>query len=394
MNLTPNKLKLVRITTVPLSLDKLLTGQLKYMHDQDFEVYAISSWDEKLPAIAQRESSSYLAVNMKRAISPLNDIVSTVRLIQSIRKLKPVIVHTHTPKAGLLGMLAAWVTRTPIRLHTVAGLPLMETSGVKRKVLNLAESLTYYFANKVYPNSKNLKRFIVDNNFCKSQKLKVIGDGSSNGINTNYFKATAEIIDKAMQLKRDLSLDERNFTFIFVGRLVKDKGIEELIAAFTELNKQYPDARLLLVGPFEPELDPLSKNCLQQIESNKAIINVGFQNDVRPYLAISSALVFPSYREGFPNVPMQAGCFDLPSVVTDINGCNEIVEPEKNGLLIPAKNVDALSAAMIRLISDKALYNTLKSNARKMIVDRYEQTHFWSLLLQEYKEHLKQHGLS
>ncbi|MFD2872517.1 glycosyltransferase family 4 protein [Mucilaginibacter ximonensis] len=386
--------KLVRITTVPISLDKLLQGQLKYMRGNGFDVKMISSWDEKLPLIAERETSGYVAINMKRAISPFDDIISLIKLIKTLKKLKPDIVHTHTPKAGLLGMCAAWLVKTPIRLHTVAGLPLMETTGVKRNILEAAERWTYRFANKVYPNSKNLQQFILDNRFCSASKLKVIGNGSSNGINTENFKLTDSVVEQARQLKSKLLIGEQDFVFTFVGRLVKDKGIEELVQSFSVINKKHPKTRLLLVGPFEPELDPLSNDCLIKIQSNKTIINAGFQNDIKPYLAISSALVFPSYREGFPNVPMQAGCFNLPAIVTNINGCNEIINQGENGLIIPPKNIEALTDAMERLFTDKLLYNKMKINARKMIVDRYEQTYFWSLLLKEYQQHLKQHGIS
>lgn len=387
------ELILIRITTIPLSLDKLLTGQLKHMHDNGFDVYMISSSDENLPIIAKRESTNFWAVNMTRTISPIKDLISLIKLIKAFIKLKPAIVHTHTPKAGLLGMLASWVTRVPIRLHTVAGLPLMEATGFKRKVLNFTEWLTCYCAVNVYPNSNNLKKFISENKFCNLDKLKVIGNGSSNGIDTSYFKPDFLIQQKSGELKNEFSITRDNFVFVFVGRLVKDKGIEELIQAFSYINKEFQDTRLLLVGPLEQELDPLSNSCLQEILNNKAILNFGYQQDVRPYLAMSNALVFPSYREGFPNVPMQAGCFDLPCIVTNINGCNEIIENELNGLIIPPKDIVALQKAMEKLITDTILYQKLKSNARRMIVERYEQTYFWSLLLEEYKQQLTTHGI-
>lgn len=385
--------KLIRITTVPLSLDKLLTGQLKYMHHHGFDVYMISSLSEDLSLIAQRESSSFLAVNMTRTISPIKDLISLIKLIKAFKKLTPTIVHTHTPKAGLLGMLASWITQVPIRLHTVAGLPLMEATGFKRKILNFTEWLTYRFAVNVYPNSNNLKKYITENRFCNPDKLKVIGNGSSNGIDTSYFKPDFSIQQKSDKLKNEFSINRDNFVFVFVGRLVKDKGIEELIQAFIHINKKFPDTRLLLVGPLEQKLDPLSNSCLQAILNNKTILNFGYQQDVRSYLAISNALVFPSYREGFPNVPMQAGCFDLPCIVTDINGCNEIIENELNGLIVPPKDILALQEAMEKLITDNTLYQKLKSNARRMIVERYEQTYFWSLLLEEYKQQLKVYGI-
>lgn len=365
-----------------------------FMGQQGFEVFMISSFEEKTDEIEKNENSIFICVNMIRTISPFKDVISLFKLIQTFKKLKPTIVHTHTPKAGLLGMLASWITRVPVRLHTVAGLPLMEATGIKRKVLNWTEWLTYYCAVKVYPNSNNLKQFIIENKFCNADKLKVIGNGSSNGIDTNHFKLDTTILNQSDQLKRDFLITEASFVFIFIGRLVKDKGIEELVEAFLSINNKYPNARLLLIGPFEHERDPLSNKCLQEINDNDFILTAGYQNDVRPYLAMANVLVFPSYREGFPNVPMQAGCFELPSIVTDINGCNEIVENEKNGLIIPPKNTIALKFAMERLLDDQTLYRRLKGNARSMIVERYEQTYFWSLLLQEYQKQLKQNGLS
>ena len=199
---------------------------------------------------------------------------------------------------------------------------------------------------------------------------------------------------EAEKLRASLPISEKDFVFVFVGRVVKDKGIEELIQAFTQLKEKHPDIKLLLVGDYEPELDPLSEETNKVILSDKDIIRVGFQKDVRPYLAISHALTFPSYREGFPNVPMQAGCLELPSIVTDINGCNEIVENGKNGLIIPVKNVEELRRSMELLLTDQGLYKNLKTNARKLILDRYEQKYFWGLLLSEYDAQLKLHALS
>ncbi|MFI5451856.1 glycosyltransferase family 4 protein [Pedobacter sp. UC225_61] len=388
-----HKTKLVRITTVPLSLQKLIAGQMKYMSEHGFKVTMISSDFEGKDQLSADEQAEFIPVNMTRTISPFADLKSLYQLIKVFRKLKPQIVHTHTPKAGLLGMLASFITGVPIRLHTVAGLPLMETKGAKRKILALVEQLTYTCATKVYPNSSNLKEFIIQEKFTKTDKLKVIGNGSSNGINTKAFQRTDEVMQKATALGQQYGILPTDFTFVFVGRLVKDKGIEELVQAFHLLAVKYPDLKLLLVGPEEKELDPLSSQCLEIINTNKAIIAVGYQNDVKPYLALSKALVFPSYREGFPNVPMQAGCFNLPAIVTNINGCNEIIIEGENGLIIPAKDSNALRSAMESLYLDRNSYYYMAAQARTMIVDRYEQQKVWDLILAEYQLHLKEKSI-
>lgn len=382
------KRKIIRITTVPISLLVLLRHQLKYMSSH-FEVIAVSSPGKILDDVSNQEGVRTASISMTRSITPAKDIRAVWQLYRLFKKENPAIVHTHTPKAGLLGMIAALMAGVPVRMHTVAGMPLMETNGLKRKILQSTERLTYRCATAVYPNSKNLAFFIKKNNFCQNQKLKVLGNGSSNGIDTDFFQANESLEASAGNLRQSLNIDSKDFVFLFVGRLVKDKGIEELVASFVNLKSVYSHIKLLLVGPYEEDLDPLSEATKKIIKEDENILHAGFQHDIRPYLMISSVLTFPSYREGFPNVPMQAGCFHLPSIVTNINGCNEIIEHGKNGLIIPVKNAEALQAAMLALLKDEQLYENLKSNARRMIVERYEQKRFWNLLLNEYQEQLK-----
>lgn len=294
-------------------------------------------------------------------------------------------MHSHTPKAGIVGMLGAKLAGVPIRLHTVAGLPLMEARGVKRKILDIVEKLTYSCATKVYPNSLGLYDFILENGYTSRAKLQVIANGSSNGIDTGFFSPGQISEQQKDQLKQELHIRSDDFVFIFVGRLVGDKGINELIEAFVSCTHSSScPLKLLLVGPLEAELDPLHPETLAAIETNPNIIAVGYQKDVRPYFAISDALVFPSYREGFPNVVMQAGAMGLPSIVSDINGCNEIIIEGQNGTIVPAKNSEALRQTMLKLISDSAFYNRLKAHARPMIESRYEQKVVWEALLGEY----------
>ncbi|UUF14878.1 MULTISPECIES: glycosyltransferase family 4 protein [Flavobacterium] len=380
-----SKQKLIRITTVPLSLKTLLKGQSRFMSSY-YEVIGISSAGKELSDVNLDEGIRVLSVEMTRKISPAKDLKSLYKLYSILKKEKPFIVHSHTPKAGIISMLAAKFAGVPFRLHTVAGLPLMEATGNKRKLLNLVEKLTYRFATNVYPNSKGLYDFIVENKFVDKTKLKVLGNGSSNGINTNYFDANLISSEQKTLLAKHLNIIPTDFVFIFVGRLVSDKGINELVKSFNELSKDYSNAKLILVGSFEEELDPLDVNTLQIINENSRILSVGFQPDVRSYFAISDCLVFPSYREGFPNVVMQAGAMGLPSIVSDINGCNEIIEDGINGIIVPVKNAQSIYDSMKRMISDSELKNSLKEKSREMIVSRYDQKVIWDAILDEYKK--------
>lgn len=376
--------KLVRITTVPVSLRILLKGQLRFMAPY-YEVTAVSSGGAELDKLVEEQGVGVYAVDMTRKITPVSDLKALFRMIRFFRKTRPMIVHTHTPKAGLLGMLAAWICRVPIRIHTVAGLPLLEAQGIKRKVLNTVEYLTYFCAHKVYPNSFRLKEIIEEEKLCRSSKLKVLGNGSSNGIDVTVFSPGQISEAASASLRESLKIAGDDLVFCFVGRVVSHKGINELMEAFTEVHEQCPHARLLLVGPFEKELDPLSEAAEKTLHTHPAVRWVGYQPDVRPYLAISDIFVFPSYREGFPNVVMQAGAMGLPSIVSDINGCNEIIREGDNGIIVPPKSSKALREAMLELANNTTKRAALAAQSREAIVSRYRQEMIWNTLLEEYR---------
>jgi len=379
------KRKIVRITTVPISLEKLLEGQLAFMSEY-YNVIAVSSERENLERFGDKEGVDTYYVPLTRKITPLRDLLALFKLIRFLKKETPLIVHTHTPKAGIVGMMAARFAGVPIRLHTVAGLPLLEVTGFKRRILDWVEKSTYRYATKVLPNSRGLKEIILKEGFCPADKLEVLGEGSSNGIDSNYF-SRAHYSDEVINAKRDeLTIALEDTVFVFIGRIVKDKGINELTDAFVQLQNAVPDCSLLLVGPFEDDLDPLSPETRNTINTHPKIITTGYQEDVRIYLALSDIMVFPSYREGFPNVVMQAGAMGLPVIAADINGCNEIIEDGINGLLIPKKDRLQLFSKMKEVLLDPQLRERLRIQARERIVNRYDRVKMWEIILNEYRE--------
>ncbi len=387
------KKKLIRITTIPQSLRTLLKGQPKFMSSH-FEVIGVSSHGAgMLDDVGKAEGINVIPVEMTRNITPIKDLKAAWQLYKVFKREKPFIVHTHTPKAGTVGMFAAFMARVPNRLHTIAGLPLLEIKGKKRLLLDVVEKLTYRFATKIYPNSFGLEEIILKNNYTKKRKLKVLGNGSSNGIDTNHFDPKLISDADIAQLKQDLGIDEKDFVYVFVGRVVKDKGINEMVTAFKEIVKEHTDVKLVLVGPFEMsgeneimDSDALLPETTEYIKVSKQIMTVGFQKDVRPYFSISDCLVFPSYREGFPNVVMQAGALGLPAIVSDINGCNEIIIEGENGTIIPPKNVPLLQKAMIKYLLKGKIGKPEKGIIRSMIEDRYSQPVMWEAILQEYQK--------
>lgn len=383
------KIKLLRITTVPISLNILLKGQLAYVRSQGFEVITASADGPEVAELTEREGVAHHAIPLTRKITPVQDLVCLWKLILYIRKEKIQVVHSHTPKAGLLGMLAARICGVPYRFHTVAGMPLMESSGFKRKLLTWTERLTYMNATRVYPNSFRLMEFINQEILNHPTKFRVIGKGSSNGIDTTYFRPAEHVISKSDHFMQDLGFKKDDFILTFVGRIVSDKGINELVEAFLSIKAdiKWP-VKLLLVGPFEDDLNPVTAKTRASINDHPDIITTGFQSDIRPYLYMSDVFVFPSYREGFPNVILQACAMGVPCIATDINGCNEIITHQETGLLVPPKNASALLSAMHQMINDDNLRKRFSEKARELVEKNYSQQYVWEQIMIEYKSQL------
>ncbi|MCU7540858.1 glycosyltransferase family 4 protein [Riemerella anatipestifer] len=380
------KPKLIRLSTIPLSMNVLLKGQLAFLN-KSFEVIAVSGGGKDLSEVKEREGVRGIELKMERKISPIRDLLSLIKLYFLFLKEKPEIVHSITPKAGLLSMLAAKFAGVPIRIHTFTGLIFPSKTGMLKKILILMDRLLCWAATNIYPEGQGVKNDLIKYKITQ-KPLSVIANGNVNGIDIAHFSPQQVSEEIKQQLKQDLNIQDTDFVFVFVGRLVGDKGINELVAAFKQFNVE--NTKLLLVGAEERNLDPLKEDTIYEIENNKNIIAVGYQADVRPYFAIADALVFPSYREGFPNVVMQAGAMGLPSIVSDINGCNEIIVDSMNGWIIPPKNVEELYLAMRRMMEDKKAYIDLKTQSRQMIVDRYQQQVVWEALLNEYKKLLNE----
>jgi len=374
------KEKILRACTVPQSIG-FVVGMIPDL-TKEYEVGLLSSPGEEWAMLDKYgDAVKRLEVPMERHISPLRDLRSLWRLVRVFRRERPDMVHSMTPKAGLLCMLAAWITRVPVRVHMFTGLVFPTATGVKRRILMATDRLTCACATHVLPEGEGVKRDLLDNGITR-KPIKVLGYGNCRGIDLDRFDPTLpEIQAEAAKLRKP-----EVFTFIAIGRLVGDKGINELVAAFSRLNRELPATRLILVGPQEKELDPLSPATLSEIESNLAIEAVGNQADVRPWLAAADCHVLASYREGFPNVVIEAGAMGLPQIVTDINGANEIIINGRNGVIVPPKNADAIHASMSRMATDPAFRSVLAANARPLIASRYEQSYVRRCLKEYYKE--------
>ena len=365
--------KIIRVTTADISLNSLLKGQLMFLN-QYFEVIGVAKNTGVLKEVSEREGIRVVDAPLERPISLVKDIKGLWFLCRLFRKEKPWCVHANTPKGSLLAMIAAWIARVPHRVYTVTGLRYQGAHGMLRTILKTMERLSCLFATNVIPEGQGVLHALQEDNITK-KPLRVIWNGNINGIDTEYFKPTKSFTER----KND------TFTFVFIGRIVRDKGIHELTECIRKLN-----CNLILVGSFE-DGDPVDEDDKKFLLTSEKVKFVGWQTDVRPYLEQADALVFPSYREGFPNVPMQAGAMGLPCIVTNINGCNEIIKDGLNGKIIAAPLKEgtkmmeqSLLNTMQWFINHREETKRMGNNARPMIQERYEQRSVWTALKEYY----------
>ena len=372
------KKKLIRAVTVSMSVG-FYEPMIEELQQDGYEVVSVSSPGPELERL-RAKGVRCLEVPMERHIAIQKDIRSLFALIRVFHKEKPFIVHSMTPKAGMLCMVAAWVCRVPLRIHTFTGLVWPTAKGLKRRVLMFTDWLTCFCATHIIPEGQGVKN---DLSHVTKKPMKVLGYGNVKGVDMHRFSLRPEVLQKAAPLKNN-----DVFTFIFVGRIVGDKGINELVEAYLRLLKEHSNLRLFLVGNFEMKLDPVSPQTMQCISDTKEISAVGpkYADDLLAYYAASDCFVFPSYREGFPNTVMEAGAMGLPSIVTDINGSREIIVENKNGKIIPSKDVDALYRSMKFMVENEDDCRRMAGNARQMIASRFDQTFVRKCLMDFYNQ--------
>ncbi len=383
-SLNTNK-KLIRITTVPMALRYLLPGQMQFMQQNGFDVLMISADGEELGDVIKNEQCRHIIVPMTRKITPFQDVKCLIQLINIFKREKPHIVHTHTPKAGLLGMVAAKICGVKVRIHTVAGMPLMVENGFKLQLLKFIEKLTYAAANLVCPNSNSLYNYIVQHKFTAVKKLKIIGKGSTNGINIKRFNK--HVLDEGIlnEVKTRICYAPQFTYLLCIGRLVVDKGIVELVNVFLVLEKKYTNLKLIIVGDYEEELDPLPVATMQQIKTNAGIIHIKWTQQVEYFMHIANYFVFASHREGFPNVLLQAGAMQLPVICSRIAGNIDIVADKQTGLIFETTNEKQMEQMIEYAINNSGVMKAMAVKLEQTVKENYKRENVWQSILAEYK---------
>lgn len=345
--------RIVHVTTVPQSLI-FLRGQTSLMREHGFEVSFVSSPGAELDDFGNAEGAEVLGIEMPRRITPAQDLKSLGRLCRYFSLQQPDCVHAHTPKGGLLGTLAAKLSGVPVRIYHMRGLPLMGASGPQRALLTLTEWVSCQSASHVLAVSHGVRREAIRLRLCSADKIHVLGHGSGQGVDVTQFDP-AKVDDGARRRIRDaLSIPHGATVIGFVGRLVGDKGVCELAESWRQLRTEHSNLHLLIVGAFEPR-DPVPLKVRAELERDERVHLVGFTNELVGLYRAMDVVVLPSYREGFPNVPLEAAAMELPVVGTTAVGMSEAIEHGRTGLTVPPGNAAALTGALREYIADAKL---------------------------------------
>jgi glycosyltransferase involved in cell wall biosynthesis len=383
--------RVLHVTTVPMSL-RFLRGQVGYMKARGYEIHVLSSPGAELDAFGAQEGVCVHAVEMRREITPLHDLGALRRVVAVIRRVRPDVVHAHTPKGGLLGMLAGAIARVPVRIYHMRGLPLMTATGRRRMLLRSTEQISCALADRVICVSHSLREVAVREGVCPSDKIRVLAGGSGNGVDANGTYAPERwSTEERAALRARWGIPEGATVVGFVGRVVSDKGVAELGEAWTSLRTAYPELHLLMVGPPEPQ-DPLPPRVMDALRADPRVHLVGMQPSAAPFYAIMDLLVLPTYREGFPNALLEAGAMQLPAVATRIPGCVDALVEGSTGQLVPARDAAALEETIRGYLTDPARRAAHGRAAREHVLRSFRQEVIWAGVEEEYGCLLRSRG--
>ncbi len=359
---------------------------MRYMNENGFDVVIVSSEGKDWPDLIANEKCEHRIVHMTRKMTPFTDLGSLWRLYKLFKKEKPDIVHSHTPKAGLLAMMAAKMAGVKIRIHTIAGLRFMTATGMGRKIMVSMEKLTAKCAHHVWPNSHSLMNYITKHKLVHPKKMQVIGHGSSNGVDLNRYSVAALKPEKLAEIKKLLNYDESLCYLLNMGRIVKDKGIDEVMKSFSVVYEANTKLRLIVLGAFEDDLDPISDEARKILTTHPGIIHIDWSDHVEYFMHLSHLLIHASYREGFPNTLLQTGAMNCPIVCSAIEGSIDIVTHNETGLLFEARNADDLLKNLKFALTHPEEMKKYATNLRTKIEQYFSQQYLHSCMKEKYVE--------
>lgn len=376
--------RVVHVMTVPLSLS-FFRGQARFMRERGLELSFVAAPGAELARFSEEEDAVTCAVPMERRITPLRDLVAVWRLVRLLRRVRPDIVHSHTPKGGLLGMIAGFLAGIPVRVYHLRGLPLETASGARRVLLRWTERVACALAHRVIAVSHSLRQVALRERLCAPERIKVLLQGSGDGVDVTTFDPQAVTPAQVQALRARYGIPADATVIGFVGRIVRDKGVVELARAWRGLRERHPAAHLLLVGAPE-EGDPVPPELLEELERDPRAHFTGHFSEMPLAYAAMDVLALPTYREGFPNALLEAGAMERPVVAAAASGCVDAVEDGLTGLLVPVADAPALEAALDRYLGDPQLRRAHALAARGRILREFRRELLLDALFREYEQ--------
>ena len=375
--------RVVILTTAASTLRTFFVAQIQFLESVGFVVHSISAPSSQSGGADAPQLPTH-PVAMQRSISPLADLAALGKIYRLLRRIRPQLVHTHTPKAGLLGMIAARIAGVSVRIYTVNGLVWITSTGFQRRLLMLSERLACALATDVIAVSASLQRIVVEMGICPPQKIRVLGSGGSHGVDPDRFDPVQNSLQRSGVRDR-FGIPEDACIVIFVGRLVRQKGIEELAIAWRQLRNEFLTVHLLLCGEFEHR-DSISPEILASLrECSRVHFTSAARDEIPAFYAASDICVLPTWREGLPNVALEAAAMEKPIVATRVTGCVDAIMDGVTGLLVEPRNPESLAIALRRMLNDDEMRVRMGREARRFVTERFSESRMSRRLLEEYQ---------
>jgi glycosyltransferase involved in cell wall biosynthesis len=381
-------MRIVRIATIPFFLLHHLRSQIDALVAAGHEVVLISSPIDGADALERIAGVRFVPIDIPRGIAPLRDLAALGSMYRLFRSFRPDVVHSTTPKAGLLCALAAFLACVWVRLHTFTGQPWLELSGPTRWLSMASDWLIARLNTHCYADSPSQRDFLINEGLCRAEDISVLESGSLAGVDLSRFNS-ASLTARAQKCRETLAIPPSARVVLFIGRVTRDKGVAELADAFFRIKAEDSQAYLVVVGPTEPQRDPLPSALLQALESDDRIRMTGYDPEPEKYLAMADLLCLPSYREGFGNVVIEAGALGVPTVGTRIDGLRDAIVDGVTGLLVPPKDATALAGALARLLKNESERKQMGNAARERVRNLFDSRLVNSRVLEEYERLLK-----
>jgi glycosyltransferase involved in cell wall biosynthesis len=363
--------KIVRITPLLSTIQAIFRGQNKFLINEGFDVHVVASPDCSIDGFVRAEGFKYHPVNISREIAPHKDLKTIVMLMGLFRRIRPDIVHTHTSKGGFVGMLAAAMSKVKHRVHSIAGWSADSRGKITKSLILASEAITLKLATKVIVNSESLRSYLIEKGYLRPNKGLVLGRGSSNGVDLDFFKRDEFALSFGRSVRQQYGIDKNDIVLAYVGRIMLEKGIRELLNAFLFF-KDNPSIHLLIIGSGETKSrKKISDDIFSLLREHPRIHVTGWINNVQQHLAAADILVHPSYHEGMPNVLLQGAAMELPCIASNVRGNKDALIDGETGFLFHLHDTKQLVDLLQRLIADDALRHNMGKKGRAFMKSEF-----------------------